>query len=108
MKVSKISWKEVLKKQIPNVQIDFSDSLIHYKDVMELSKLGYKVPQHLIDYKDDEIKEDEDNLFFTDKFVQHIKNEYLVEIKLNLPKKHVEFMKREKLNISKMLNSISE
>ena len=37
MKVSKISWKEVLKKQIPNVQIDFSDSLIHYKDVMELA-----------------------------------------------------------------------
>ena len=108
MQVSKISWREILKKQIPNVQIDFEESPIHYKQVMELAKLGYKIPQTLIDYKDDEIKEDENNPFFTDDFIQHIKEDYLVEVKLNIPKKYLEFMKNKKLNLSEMLNALIE
>lgn len=106
MKVSKISWKKILEEQIPNVIIEFSNEKIHYKQVMELVKLGYKVPQSFIDYKDSEIKEDEDNPFFSDKFIKHVKEDYLAEVKLRIPKKYIEFLKRKELNLSNMLISL--
>ena len=56
MKESKIPWTKILEKQIPFVNVDFGNKPIHYSKVMELAKLGYKVPQSLIDYKDSEIQ----------------------------------------------------
>ncbi len=105
MKVSKISWQKILLEQIPNVEIDFSEGQINYKQVMELARLGYKVPQSIIDYKDNEIEDDEDNPFFSDNFIQQIKEEYLTEVKLTIPKKYLEYMKQKKINISNMLIS---
>ncbi len=106
MKALKISWQKILLEQIPNVEIDFSEGQIHYKQVMELARLGYKVPQSIIDYKDNEIEEDEDNPFFSDNFIQHIKEDYMSEVKLIIPKKYLEYTKQQKLNISNMLISL--
>jgi hypothetical protein len=106
MKNSNIHWTKILEQQIPNVKIDFENKPIHYSKVMELAKLGYKVPQSLIDYRDNDIIEDADNQFFSDEFVQHIKDDLLVEITLNLPKKYVEFAKKQKLDLSKMINML--
>ncbi len=106
MKESKITWTKILDQQIPNIDVDFGNKPIHYRKVMELAKLGYKVPIQLIDYKDSEIKEDEDNPFFTDEFIQHIKDDLLVEITLNLPKKYIEFAREQNINLSKMMNTL--
>ena len=106
MKESKISWTIILEQQIPYVDVDFGDKPIHYIKVMKLAKLGYKVPQSLIDYEDGEIKEDEDNSFFTDEFIQHIKDDLLEEITLNLPKKYIEFAREQNINLSKMMNTL--
>ena len=106
MKATKIYWEQILEKRIPNVEVDFGKSPIHYEKVMELSELGYKVPQSLIDYKDEEIQEDEDNPFFSNEFVRHVKEDFLVEVKLNIPKKYLEFAKQSNFNLSEMMNTI--
>jgi hypothetical protein len=55
-----IYWKDLIEKiqteQIPqNISIDFKDEQIPYKDVALLNRFGFRVPENLVYYDDQEI-----------------------------------------------------
>ncbi len=109
MESTKIHWKTALEllnnnQQIVGNEIVFEDS-IHIKDVILFNKNGINVPEHLIDYDDDNI-DCSDIQEITDEDINSGKLIRVLPAQLKIDAETENWMRKSKINYNELISNL--
>ncbi len=110
METKKIYWKLIIEKikngeNLENIEVDFKNETILWKDAMILGKNGIKVPPELIDYDDENI-DYSDIVPVTDEDLENGKIKWTINAELSLEKEISDWIKKENINVSEFATKL--
>lgn len=100
-------WKNVVNSlknnKIPkSKEIDFNNETIGFKDVALLNRFGFRVPENLITYSDDEIAFDDDADVTKDD-LESGKISWSVRANFNIEPEIKQWLEREKIEVNSLI-----
>ncbi|MFN8257477.1 MAG: hypothetical protein U0W24_17415 [Bacteroidales bacterium] len=108
--VNNIYWKDLVEllrqnKTTAIQQVDFRGEMINIREVALLNRFGYRVPENLIKYNDDEI-DFSDDPDITEEDLQTGKISWSVVANFNLDPEVKQWLKNEKIEMNKLIPSL--
>jgi hypothetical protein len=104
---NKIYWKELVeilqKNEKPeNVEIDFRNEMLDFKNVSLLNRFGFNVPKNLINYDDENI-DFSDDPDITDEDIETGKISWSIKANFNIEPEIKQWIKTEKIEINSLI-----
>jgi len=105
--INKVYWKDLIKmlknNEIPkNIEIDLNNEIIDFKDVALLNRFGFRVPENLINYDDQNI-DFSDDPDITDEDIETEKISWSVKANFVLEPEIKQWIKKEKIEINYLI-----
>jgi len=104
MDTIKTHWKTILSKidnneSIENIEVDFNNETLLWKEALILGKNGFEVPEEFINYDDDNI-DYSDIPAITNEDIKSGKIVWTINAQLSLEKEITDWIKKENIDIS--------
>jgi hypothetical protein len=112
MENKKTYWKDVINMlkqdaEIKNIEIDYRNEKIEFKDVALLNRNGFRVPENLVYYDDDNI-DFSDDPDITGKDIANGKIKWIHKVEIPIPKEIEDWIKEENVDINTLLSDLVE
>ncbi len=110
METKKTHWKTILEwiekgENLQNIEIEFDNDAIPWKEAMILGKQGFEIPQNCIDYQDDAI-DYSDIEPITEQDIESGKINWSINAELALEKEITDWIKKENININEFATKL--
>jgi len=106
--MERIYWKDLLvlvqstKNKPQNIEIDFKNEPVDFKNASILNRYGYRVPENLIQYDDSEL-DFSDDADLTDDELENANNSLPVNAHFILDTEIKQWLKAEKIEINSLI-----
>ncbi len=112
MKRNKLNWQEIIAliqsgEDTKNIEIEFNEKKIPWNQAMLLGEHGFKIPDMYIDYDEENINYS-DIPELTEKDIITGKVTWLYRAEIPLKKEINDWVKREKIDLNKLLSELVE
>ncbi len=112
MKNNQMHWKSVLEliekgQEKENIDVDFNNEKISWKDAMIFGKHDIEVPYNLIDYDDKSI-DFSDISAITQEDIDSGKIKWICKAEIPIRKEISDWIKNEKIDINKLVTDLIE
>jgi len=110
--LNKIYWKDLVNllrqnKNPENITIDFNNELIPAKDVSVLNRFGYRVPEKLVFYNDEDI-DFSDDADITEDDLSSGKINWNFKTEIQLKPEISEWIKNERIDMKVLVSTLIE